>query len=47
MNVLTPLQRDFLYSFLNMLKPLDLDDMKRFFVTLAENLVRRGNPERL
>jgi hypothetical protein len=29
-----------------MLKPLDLDDMKRFFVTLAENLVRRINPER-
>ena len=29
-----------------MLKPLDLDEMKRFFVTLAEDLVQRVNPER-
>jgi len=28
-----------------MLKPLDLDEMKQFFVKLAEELVRRSNPE--
>jgi hypothetical protein len=28
-----------------MLKPIDLDEMKRFFVALAEDLVRRINPE--
>jgi hypothetical protein len=28
-----------------MLKPIDLDEMKRFFVALAKDLVRRINPE--